>query len=98
MNDGRVVASDHRTRAGIVPASHEELESFLSEYDDSPAFRIEYVDDDGDHEHELVWLNACWALGHLVAEGGRDRLEELRGDDDQRVRNRTAWAIAEIEG
>lgn len=52
-----------------------------------------------DHEHDLVRLNACWALGYLEAEAGRDRLDEVRVDDDaERVRSRAAWAIAEIEG
>lgn len=52
-----------------------------------------------DHEHELVRLNACWALGHLEAESGLGRLDAVRVEDDaDRVRNRAAWAIAEIAG
>lgn len=52
-----------------------------------------------DHEHDLVRLNACWALGHVAAQTAREPLDEVRRHDaDERVRNRAAWAIAEIEG
>lgn len=49
-------------------------------------------------EHRLVRVNACWALGHLGDEASLGTLRELALEDDEQVRERAQWAVAEIEG
>jgi hypothetical protein len=51
-----------------------------------------------DHDHRLVRLNACWMLGHVRADSAASRLDDVRlNDEDERVRNRAAWALTEID-
>ena len=51
-----------------------------------------------DYDHRLVRLNACWMLGHVRADPAASRLDDVRiNDDDERVRNRAAWALTEID-
>ncbi|WP_254830350.1 HEAT repeat domain-containing protein [Haloglomus salinum] len=50
-------------------------------------------------EHRLVRVNACWALGHLEDEASLEALRDLAvEDDDEQVRKRAQWAVAEIAG
>jgi hypothetical protein len=50
-----------------------------------------------DHDHRLVRLNACSMLGHVRADPAASRLDDVRiNDDDERVRNRAAWALTEV--
>lgn len=51
-----------------------------------------------DHDHRLVRLNACWALGHLRANEAAPNLDALQtADDDEQVRKRASWAFSEVE-
>lgn len=58
----------------------------------STAF-IELLSDDDERVRE----NACWGLGYLRAKEARDALERCASDDeDDDVRHRAVWALAEI--
>ncbi|SDF96061.1 HEAT repeat domain-containing protein [Halorientalis regularis] len=60
----------------------------------APQFRT-LLDDD----HPVVRKNACWALGHLGDDTAKSTLETIsETDDDEDVRTRAMWAVAQIEG
>lgn len=58
---------------------------------------IDPLIDSLDDDFPYTRLNACWALGYLKAESGRDQLEELANHDpDDEVRNAAEYALSEI--
>ena len=83
MDDAFTRINTTAALARLAQTHPDEIEPFTDRF-------VARLEDD----HELVRVNACWALGHLEADTARTELESVAVDDeDADVRTRAQWAL-----
>ncbi|QSG11537.1 HEAT repeats containing protein [Halapricum desulfuricans] len=89
-----LTVDDARTRINASGTLARVAKDFPASVDPLTPTFIDLLSDD----NEMVRENACWVLGRLEASEAKATLEErLQEEPNETVRNRIAWALAEID-